>query len=62
MQPGDTLWSISRKYDTSVDEILSINEGLTEEIVDGDVITVKSYVPVVKVTTRQIKEYTGGTL
>ena len=58
VQPGDTLWSISRKYDTSVDEILSINEGLTEEIVDGDVITVKSYVPVVKVTTRQIKEYT----
>ena len=58
VQPGDTLWSISRKFDTSVDDILSINEGLTEEIVDGDVITVKSYVPVVKVTTRQVKEYT----
>ncbi len=56
--PGDTLWSISRKFDTSVDEILSINEGLDEEIVDGDVITVKSYVPVVNVTTSQVKEYT----
>ena len=58
VQPGDTLWSISRKYDTSVDELLAINEGLTEDIVDGDVITVKSYVPVVKVTTRQVAEYT----
>lgn len=55
---GDTLWSISRKFDTSVDEILAINEGLDENIVDGDVITVKSYVPVVNVTTSQIKEYT----
>ena len=58
VQPGDTLWSISRQYDTSVDELLAINEGLTEDIVDGDVITVKSYVPVVKVTTREVAEYT----
>lgn len=56
--PGDTLWSISRKFDTSVDEILSINEGLDENIVDGDIITVKSYKPVVNVTTTQVKEYT----
>lgn len=58
IQPGDTLWSISRKYDTTVDELLQINEGLTEDIVDGDIITVKAYVPVVKVTTKQRAEYT----
>lgn len=58
VQAGDTLWSISRMFDTSVDDILSINSGLTEDIGIGDTITVKSYVPVVKVTTRQIKEYT----
>ena len=58
IKPGDTLWSISRKFDTSVDELIAINEGLDEDIVDGDVITVKSYVPVVNVTTRQIQEYT----
>ena len=56
--PGDTLWGISRKFDTSVDEILSLNEGLGENIVDGDVILIKSYVPVVNVTTKQVKEYT----
>ncbi len=55
---GDTLWSISRKFDTSVDEILSINPGLEENIVLGDVISVKAYVPVVNVTTQQVKEYT----
>ncbi len=55
---GDTLWSISRKFDTSVDEILSINPGLEENIVIGDVISVKAYVPVVNVTTQQVKEYT----
>lgn len=58
VQPGDTLWGISRKFDTSVDEILAINPDLTENIVDGDIITVKSYVPVVTVTTTQIAEYT----
>lgn len=58
IKPGDTLWSISRRFDTSVDELISINEGLDENIVDGDVITVKSYVPVVTVTTTQIQEYT----
>ncbi len=55
--PGDTLWGIARKFDTSVDEILSLNDGLGENITDGDVIVIKSYVPVVTVTTTQIKEY-----
>ncbi|MBE7026792.1 MAG: M23 family metallopeptidase [Ruminococcaceae bacterium] len=54
---GDTLWGIARKFDTSVDEILSLNEGLGENITDGDVIVIKSYVPVVTVTTSQVKEY-----
>ena len=58
IMPGDTLWSISRKFDTSIDEILSINPDIDDEdIIDGDVITVKSYVPVVTVTTKQVKEY-----
>ncbi len=58
IKPGDTLWAISEKYDTSVEELLQINEDLTEDIIDGQVITVKAYVPVVKVTTTQRAAYT----
>lgn len=57
VQPGDTLWSIAEKYDTNVGELLALNEGLTENIMIGDVITVKAYIPIVKVTTTERAEY-----
>lgn len=58
VQAGDTLWSISEKYDTTVDELMALNEGITEEIIIGDVIHVAAYVPVVNVTTTQAATYT----
>lgn len=58
IKAGDTLWSISRKYGSSVDDLISLNDGLTEDIDEGDKIVVKSYVPVVKVITVQEASYT----
>ena len=57
VKAGETLWSISSKYDLTVDELVSLNDGLTEDIDIGDELVVKCYIPVVKVTTTQRAEY-----
>ncbi len=45
VQPGDTLWAISRRYDTTVDAIKRLN-GLTSDIIDvGQVLKIPSGSP-----------------
>jgi len=48
---GDNLWTISRDLNLSVDDILALNPGLTEETViyPGDTITIKAEKPVLDV-------------
>lgn len=51
VKDGDNLWTMARDLDLSVDEILALNPGLTEETViyPGDKITVKAQKPVLDV-------------
>ncbi|MGE5544482.1 MAG: peptidoglycan DD-metalloendopeptidase family protein [Bacillota bacterium] len=51
VKDGDNLWTISQDLGLSVDEILALNPGLTEETViyPGDKITVKAEKPVLDV-------------
>lgn len=57
VQSGDTLWAIARKYDTTVDDIVSLNPNASEEIKIGDTLRVMAYTPVVTVTTVKRVEY-----
>ena len=50
----DTLWSIAREYDMTVDDLIAINDNLTEIIHDGDVILIKKDKPVLSVRTSYI--------
>lgn len=40
IEPGDTLYSISKRFNTTVDEILAINNGLTSNLAIGQVIKI----------------------
>lgn len=42
VQKGDTLWSISRKFDTSVDTIKSLNNLVSNNLVIGQILKVPS--------------------
>lgn len=57
VRSGDTLWSIARKYDTNVDDLVSLNPSASEEIKIGDTLRVMAYTPVVTVTTVKRIEY-----
>ncbi len=51
---GDTAWSIAQKFETSVDNILALNNLSENDIINiGDELIVEAFVPVVNVTTRQ---------
>ncbi len=55
IQDGDTLWDVATEYDSSVDEILEINNLDEDDILSiGDEILVSAYVPMVNVTTTQV--------
>ncbi|MBQ4161144.1 MAG: peptidoglycan DD-metalloendopeptidase family protein [Clostridia bacterium] len=57
VQSGDTLWSIARAYDTTVDDLVSLNPSKADEIQIGDTLRVMAYNPVVTVTTVTRVEY-----
>lgn len=55
VEDGDNPWLIARKFDTSVDKILSMNNMSEDDTLDvGDEILVEAFVPVVNVTTTQV--------
>lgn len=55
VEDGDTVWDIASKFDSSVDEILALNNMGEEDILNiGDEILVSAYVPAVNVTTTQV--------
>ena len=43
IEPGDTLFSIARRYNTTVSDILAINNGLTNILTIGDVIKIPQF-------------------
>ena len=50
----DTLWSIAAAFDMSVDDIMAINDNLTDIIHDGDEIFIKKNKPLLSVRTSYI--------
>jgi|GEM_PF-747840 len=57
VKSGDTLWAIARNFDTTVDDLLSLNPNASEEIRIGDTLRVMAYDPIVAVTTVRRIEY-----
>lgn len=57
IKSGDTLWSISRKFGLTEDQLKSINPGLTENIDIDQKILVKAFVPIIDVITSQQVAY-----
>lgn len=53
VKENDSLWNIAKKYDTSVEHILAMNEEITENIKEGMVIKVEEAVPLLSVRTMQ---------
>lgn len=51
---GENAWSIAQKFETSVDNILALNNLGENDIINiGDELIVEAFVPVVNVTTKQ---------
>ncbi|MBO4941704.1 MAG: peptidoglycan DD-metalloendopeptidase family protein [Clostridia bacterium] len=53
VEENDSLWSIAKKYDTTVEHILAMNDEITENIREGMVIKVEEAVPLLSVRTVQ---------
>ena len=43
IEPGDTLYSIARRYNTTVNDILALNDGLTSFLTIGQVIKIPQF-------------------
>ena len=54
---GDNLWSISRKFGISLEQLYSINPGLSENINEGQKILVKAFVPIIDIKTIHQAQY-----
>lgn len=53
IEENDTLWEIADKFDTTVEHLLAINPGLSENIRDGVEINVEESVPLLSVKSVQ---------
>ena len=53
VQNGDTLWDVAKKYDTSVEHILAMNDDISENIREGMEIKVEESVPLLSVRSVQ---------
>ncbi len=53
VQNGDTLWDVAKKYDTSVEHILAMNDNISENIREGMEIKVEKAVPLLSVRSVQ---------
>ena len=58
VQAEDTIWKIANSNNISVERILALNEGIGENIKEGDVIRLEENVPVISVRTVRSSEYT----
>jgi LysM repeat protein len=58
---GDTLWSIARKFNVSVDELKSLNKLTTNSISVGQVLKIPGYVPPAQTQTTYVVQK-GDTL
>ena len=52
----DTLWSIAKKFDMTVDELYAANENLSETIHEDDVLIVEAPQPLISVKTSYVAE------
>lgn len=53
VQNGDTLWDVAKKYDTTVEHILAMNDNISENIREGMKIKVEKAVPLLSVRSVQ---------
>ncbi len=53
---NDTLWGIAMKYNMSVEELMSLNSGVSETIHAGDVLAIKKSVPLLSVQVAYVFE------
>lgn len=53
----DTLWNIANDHGLSIERLLALNEGVGENIKEGDVLKIEAAVPVLSVRTVSTEEY-----